>query len=481
MARIASILNPIRPARTLPALIILAAGLAFLLLAACDSYGDDTPTPDTSSSADLSGSALALSSTNADGPLKAYIGLFNDNAVAVLNTANNQVLTTIAVPTGPHGLVMTPDGGHVYVSSDGASTVSVIDTVTIEVGRMPHGLAITPDGRQVLAAVFGADQVSVIDTASGRVTGRLPVSSPHNIAISPDGRSAYVASQSQQAPALVVLDLGGMREIGRIPLSSAPRALGFSPDGTKLFFTQAGVDAVEVLDPATNRLGEVIQTGESPHHPIVTATGEYGLVVNQGPGTLTIFDPGDQTVIGTVPVGSQPHWIAPSADGDTAYVTNEGSNNVSVVDVETQQVTATIPVGQAPRKIVLQPELGMAMPAAAHEEPSPRPAPAVVSPTPSPTIAAAASPAPAAAPTRADVRIAGFAFSPATIHVAPGTTVTWTNSDSAPHTTTSRDGAWDSGRLAPGASFSVTLSTPGTYEYVCMIHPFMRGTVVVDG
>ena len=59
---------------------------------------------------------------------KAYVGLFKDQAIGVLDTATNRVLHTIAVPPGPHGLVMTPDGRKVYVSSDGASTVSVIDT-----------------------------------------------------------------------------------------------------------------------------------------------------------------------------------------------------------------------------------------------------------------------------------------------------------------------------------------------------------------
>ena len=79
------------------------------------------------------------------------------------------VLSTIPVPPGPHGVVITPDGRCVYVSSDGASTVSVIDTNTdrvsnsIEVGQTPHGLAITPDGSTVLVAGFGTSQVEAID------------------------------------------------------------------------------------------------------------------------------------------------------------------------------------------------------------------------------------------------------------------------------------------------------------------------------
>ena len=52
---------------------------------------------------------------------KAYIGLFKDNAIAVLDTSTNRVQGTIPVPQGPHGIVITPDGRKVYVSSDGAS------------------------------------------------------------------------------------------------------------------------------------------------------------------------------------------------------------------------------------------------------------------------------------------------------------------------------------------------------------------------
>ena len=52
---------------------------------------------------------------------KAYVGLFKDNAIAVLDTGTNRVQGTVPVPQGPHGIVITPDGRKVYVSSDGAS------------------------------------------------------------------------------------------------------------------------------------------------------------------------------------------------------------------------------------------------------------------------------------------------------------------------------------------------------------------------
>jgi plastocyanin len=82
----------------------------------------------------------------------------------------------------------------------------------------------------------------------------------------------------------------------------------------------------------------------------------------------------------------------------------------------------------------------------------------------------------------AAVSIEGFAFGPAELTVAPGTTVTWTNDESGiPHTTTSDDGDWDSGTLQPGDTFSFTFDEPGTYAYSCSIHPSMHGTIVVEG
>jgi plastocyanin len=77
------------------------------------------------------------------------------------------------------------------------------------------------------------------------------------------------------------------------------------------------------------------------------------------------------------------------------------------------------------------------------------------------------------------VSIHDFTFDPGTITIQPGTTVTWTNNDSATHTATADDGSFDSGNLATGQSFSMTFDTPGTYTYHCAIHPNMTATIVV--
>ncbi|WP_405883542.1 cupredoxin domain-containing protein [Streptomyces sp. NBC_01136] len=87
-----------------------------------------------------------------------------------------------------------------------------------------------------------------------------------------------------------------------------------------------------------------------------------------------------------------------------------------------------------------------------------------------------------AAPVSADaVAIKNFAFSPATLKVKVGTTVTWTNQDTDAHTVTSAalGGPLHSAPLGTHATYSHTFTKPGTYPYVCTIHPFMTATVEV--
>jgi amicyanin len=77
------------------------------------------------------------------------------------------------------------------------------------------------------------------------------------------------------------------------------------------------------------------------------------------------------------------------------------------------------------------------------------------------------------------VSISGFAFGPTSATVKVGSTVTWTNNDAVDHTVTFDGKTIDSGDLNRGDTFSHTFTKPGTYHYICTIHPFMHGTVTV--
>ena len=86
----------------------------------------------------------------------------------------------------------------------------------------------------------------------------------------------------------------------------------------------------------------------------------------------------------------------------------------------------------------------------------------------------------AAAPTPVAVDVKEFKFMPASITVAPGTTVTWRNRDEKPHTVTSTDGAFKSSALESGARFSYTFTKSGTYHYFCSVHPRMQADIIVQ-
>lgn len=391
----------------------------------------------------LSGATLVAA---AAGP-KAYVGNFKDDTVSVIDTGAGTVIATVPVAKGPHGMSVTPDGGWVYVSGEGSSSVSAIQTSTdrvaqtIEVGSTPHGLAMMPDGKILLVCVYGTDQIAFVDTATQKVVASVPVAKPHTIAIRPDGKVAYVASQQPGKFALVKLDLATRSVVGNVTLDKPPRDPEFSADGKALYVTMAGIDAISVVDPASDKIVASIPTGASPHIAQAFRGAPAGTVVVQGPGELLLFDPATNKPLRSIAVGKQPHWVA-TGDGKRVYVTNEGSNDVTVVDLATAQ-TSTIPVGNAPRKVVVQ------------------------------RVAAAGAAA------GARVSIANFAFAPAEIVVAPGQSVTWTNDDGAPHGLAYKDGAKGADLLLPGASFSRTYDKPGTFDYVCAVHPYMQAKVVV--
>lgn len=75
--------------------------------------------------------------------------------------------------------------------------------------------------------------------------------------------------------------------------------------------------------------------------------------------------------------------------------------------------------------------------------------------------------------------LSNTAYAPNPISIAVGDTITWTNNDVVAHTSTGDDGSWNSGTVNPGANFSRTFPSAGTFSYHCTIHPGMVGTVTV--
>jgi plastocyanin len=102
--------------------------------------------------------------------------------------------------------------------------------------------------------------------------------------------------------------------------------------------------------------------------------------------------------------------------------------------------------------------------------------PTIPSPTPTPAPGGATSAVTIQAGAEA---LGNRACAPAELTVDLGTTIAWTNNDSVAHTSTSDAPGWNSGIIAPRATYSATFQTAGTFPYHCSIHPGMVGMLTV--
>ena len=96
-----------------------------------------------------------------------------------------------------------------------------------------------------------------------------------------------------------------------------------------------------------------------------------------------------------------------------------------------------------------------------------------------PELTAAGEAVVAAAASPATIKIDNFTFAPATLTVTAGTTVTWKNEDDSPHRIGDKNGTFKSAALDTDDTFSHAFAAPGEYPYICTIHPYMVGKIVV--
>jgi plastocyanin len=96
------------------------------------------------------------------------------------------------------------------------------------------------------------------------------------------------------------------------------------------------------------------------------------------------------------------------------------------------------------------------------------------------SLVSTSAPVTASTPAGAEVVIKDFMFAPMDVKVKAGSSVTWTNKDDEPHTVVSDTGLFRSSALDTNENFSFRFDKPGTYHFVCSIHPRMVGTITVE-
>ena len=253
---------------------------------------------------------------------KIFVGEESLARIVVIDGQTGAVLSRIATGPLPHHLTTSADGAMVAYSAFGSNRVGVIDAATASlVGEWEatdvaadraHGVAFSPDGGTLYVASEGAGTVSALAVPSGAPLRSLNVPGAHELLPSPDGRRLYVSSRPLDL--FRVIDLETWTVTASIPLGR-PDTISASPNGKVLTVGLRTMPAsVALVDAESFTVTETIQVagaGTLAGHQWLSPNRRYTFVAFEGPGAgLAVID--HRTGVVTThpyPGGGRPHGL----------------------------------------------------------------------------------------------------------------------------------------------------------------------------
>jgi YVTN family beta-propeller protein len=294
--------------------------------------------------------------------------------IHVINPATNKIVGTIEGIEVPHGVVISPDGAHIYVSNESRRTLDIVDSVSLKVTKQvplsgrPNNLAVSKDGKTVYVAIVEAPgAVDVIDVVAGANVKSIAVKGGiHNVYVTPDGR--FAAAGSIPGKLLNIIDTATNTVAWTLATEGGVRPMAFvtNPDGgTKQIIIQLSeYHGIVAIDFATHkevrRVDLPIPPGQeketmgiqgSPSHGLaITNDGKILWATSKWYGYVAAFSLPDLKLVKVVPVGSHPEWLTIPPDGKNLYVACAGDDATVVVDNKTMRVVGKIAVGAVPKR-----------------------------------------------------------------------------------------------------------------------------------
>jgi YVTN family beta-propeller protein len=296
--------------------------------------------------------------------------------IHIIDPASNQVVGLIEGIEVPHGLVISPDGGRIYVTNESRVTLDVVDAKAMQVikriplsGR-PNNVALSNDGGRAYVGIREAPgAVDVINTKSLTNVKSVPVKGEiHNVYVTPDGKFAVAGSIA--ASTISVIDTKTDTLDWTLTLSAGIRPMAFTTnrDGsTKDIIVQlSDFHGIAIVDfatrkevrrfeipplPGVERETEGLQ-GSPSHGLAITPDGKTLWATSKYYGAVAAFSLPDYKFVKILATGSHPDWLTIPPDGKFMYVANAGDDNTAVVDLKSMTVIKKIPVGAVPKRNV---------------------------------------------------------------------------------------------------------------------------------
>jgi YVTN family beta-propeller protein/VCBS repeat-containing protein len=275
---------------------------------------------------------------------KTYVANAASNTVSVFDRANSAAApATINVVSGPQALALGPDGRLWVAGNNGVSVINtatnqVTSTVTTGVGQS-YGVAVgvLPNGQQrVYVTGTGNNRVAVVDASAVTPSVLTSVAvgwTPAGAAVSPDGTRLYVANFSSNN--VSVIDTSTNTVARTYAVGANPYGVAVSPDSTRVFVSNAGANSVSVINTATAAVSSVA-VGANPFGIALSPDGGLLYVAN-GPDTVSVVNTKSSTVMSTVTIDAQAenqwHAVAVSPDGRQIYVSDLADRTVRILTI----------------------------------------------------------------------------------------------------------------------------------------------------
>ncbi len=280
-----------------------------------------------------------------------------------------------------------PPSARVYVTNEGAGTLTVINADTQSVittallGKRPRGIAVSPDQKSLYVALSGsppagpgvdektlpppdrgADGIGEVDADTYQIKRIIHSGTdPEQIAISNDGTRLYVANED--AAQLSVVDLKTGNVIAAVKIGEEPEGVTLRPDGKIVYVTSEADGAVFAVDTVTNQLLKRIEVGHRARAIAFLPDSSRAYVTLENDGAIAVIDSLKHEFLQLIPLEghgntpkSRPMGIAVKPDSSMIFVTTGSFGALFFVDPARNQALASIPVGQRPWGVGVLPD-----------------------------------------------------------------------------------------------------------------------------
>jgi len=266
----------------------------------------------------------------------------------ILLMAGSLIAVEIEVGLAPWEMAFTSDGEYCYVSIEADNQVAVINTAdqevveTIDVGGQPRNICFTPDGEYAyLTCCSGfSNEVWRIDTETYEAEAVVMVgNNPTGIAISPNGEFLYVARYT--AADVAVIRTADHVVLEYIEVGAWPFDVVYTPNQEEIWVVNFHGNTISIIDPENN---QVVRTINGMHRALYmdfSTDGSLAYVTHPEDDSLSVISTDNYEVVTSIPdVGDYPLGII--SDEGYIYVCNMLSHQLVRIDVEAYEIVDTI-------------------------------------------------------------------------------------------------------------------------------------------